>query len=176
MKIPIKPSNFTKRRYPYKFIIIHDITCRFGHLSKYLIDNKHPSISKLRADNYILYGKNNLNFHFFIEQINEDFETFVCRPTTVICEYEDIPSPYDQAIHIGMMGSYEFELPDMHFYRQMAYRAIVPVMSRYRISKNRIMLHREVATSDRGKKCPGDLFVKDKFYSELKAMLAIKQI
>ena len=173
MKVPYRPTNFIKRKYNFRYIIIHDVNCTFSELAKYMIDDKKSQVNMLRSDNYILHNQTDLNYHMLAEKVNEDFETILCRPLTVMCKYDDILTQYERSVHIGMMGSYTYEIPSDRFYRQLAYRCIVPLMGMFGITIDRIYLHREVS-ENKDSDCPGDFFKKTKLMANIKPMLAVK--
>jgi len=172
MKIPYRPTNFEKMRSRPKYIILHDINCAFENMRINLIDDNKSQVNKIRSDNYIINNQSDLNYHFAIEQIN-DYETIIGRPITMHCEYDDIPIQYKNSIHIGMMGSFEYDIPDQRYYRHLAYRSIVPMMSIYGIPIGNIILHKDI-TSNKLKNCPGVFFDKNKLLQSVRAMMAIK--
>jgi len=173
MKVPYRPTNFRKRKYNFKYIIIHDVNCTFSELSKYMVDDKKSQTNELRTDNYILHNQSDLNFHFLVDFIKDDYETILCRPLTVECNYEDIKSPYDRSLHVGLMGSYTFEIASNRLYRHLGYRCLVPMLGTFGIPLKHILLHKEVS-NNKESNCPGDFFRRDKLLTQIKPMLAIK--
>jgi hypothetical protein len=117
----------------------------------------------------VLNGEFDLNYHFIVEKIKDDYETLFGRPLNAICEYDDIVSPYDAAIHVGVMGNFNFDIPPERLYKQIAYRVLGPMMMYFRIDKSKILLHREVS-SDQAE-CPGTNFNKARLLSYVKTMV-----
>ena len=167
MKIPIKPRLFKRDIRRFRYIIIHDITCQFPGDFKFYKDSPITQTPLLRAYNFSKTDDTDLNYHIMVEKVGDDFESILCRPFTAMCEFDDIVSPYDISIHIGVMGSYDFENPSARFYKQLAYRAIAPFMATFRIPIGNVLMHNEVSSDQ---PCPGVFFSKDRMINSLKEM------
>lgn len=175
IKVPFRPKLFNRPRKPYKYIILHDINCQFGEDEEnFIIDTKRIQLPDLRSRYYLFTGEPELPYHNLAEFVGKDYETFMCRPLSLMCDYEDIISPHNLAIHIGMMGSFTHTFPDNRFYKQLAYRAVSSLMKLYRISFNQVFLHHEISQDD-DCNCPGEFFDKNSFVSQLKPMLAVQR-
>lgn len=174
LKVPFRPRAFVRPKKKFRYIIVHDINCQFGENEEnFYYDQKRFQTQELRGRNFALTGDPELPYHFMIEYTLKDYESIICRPLSLMCQFEDIESPYDMSIHVGMMGSFSYNFPDNRYYKQMAFRCITPLMKLYRISINRVFLHHEVST-DKECNCPGSFFDKNSFISQLKPMMTVK--
>lgn len=171
MKIPYKPKSFTKRTKPVRYIIIHDLNCQFSDANDFFSDSQRFQISKLRTRNFVLTGETDLNYHFVVEKINDDYETVVGRPLNALCDYPDIKAPYSDAIHIAVLGNFDIDVPPDRLYKQLAYRAVSPLIATYRLNINKVLLHHQVSDDESSKQCPGQNFDYNKFLASLKVML-----
>jgi hypothetical protein len=169
MKIPYRPHSFIKVKKPHRYIIIHDTGTDITNEAEMVLDNASFQIGKLRAQNMVLNGEFDLNYHFVVEKIKDDYETLFGRPLNAICEYDDIVAPYDASIHVAVMGNYNFDIPDDRMYKQLAYRVLGPMMTFFRIDRSRILLHSEV--SDDQPECPGTNFNKERLMSYVRTLV-----
>ena len=172
MKVPYRPKTFNRVKKGFRFVIIHDISCQFEHMTEFYKDTPKFQTGKLRAYDFVLNSQNDLNYHFIVEKVNDDYESMVGRPLSAECNYPDIPSPFDRSIHVCLMGNYSLETPMQRFYQQLAYRVVGPILKVFHMSFDRIKLHSEV--SKKFPSCPGKLFNKDVFIALLKAMIVAK--
>lgn len=172
MKPKYKPTAFPKLNQKVKYLIIHDLHCVYDGIEDARNDTMKSQINKMRSYNWILNGEPDLNYHFVIETINKVPETFMARPLHRKCEYDDIPSAYDYAFHIGLVGDYEILMPNQDFYMQMAYRCITPIMFWFKIPMDHVLTHAEITTNDNNKRCPGNLLNMNKLRSAIQAMRA----
>lgn len=170
MKIPYKPSLFERINIKPRYIVIHDINCEFDGLAEFQTLSNQFRTGKLRDTNFLFNAEFDLNYHFVVEKVLDDYETVVGRPLWAVCEHEDIVSPYDKAFHVLMLGNFNDINPDDRFYRQMAYRAVSPLMVMFRIPIGNIVLHSEISNSKDKVQCPGSLFSIDKLTSQLKSL------
>lgn len=171
MRVPYKPHSFKKVKKPYRYIIIHDTGKDIQHDSEIFIDTKEYQTGKLRTYNYSITGEADLNYHFIVERIKDDYEVIICRPLNSVCEYDDIIEPFnsDASIHIAVMGDYDFDLPEDRLYKVIAYRILGPLMFMFKLDKSRIKLHREISTNKI--ECPGQNFEKDRLLSYTKNLV-----
>jgi hypothetical protein len=141
----------------------------YPDIQKITIDNKSSQIYLSRLYNWIISGQSDLNYHFLVEKIGKDYETFLGRPINRLCEYNDIKDNINsRAIHIGMIGKYDKQIPTPRFYLQLCYRIITPYMYLFNIPGGQIYLHSEL--SDKHKDCPGSFFKKSDLISRLKSI------
>jgi hypothetical protein len=173
MKIPLRPKFLKKFRRPWLYLVLHDLSCSFSGLDEFKLDTPKFQTNRLRTINLQLNKQLDLNFHFVIERINDDFEVMVGRPMSAICEYEDIPRNInDIAIHIGMMGNFKFYIPENRFYKVLAYRIITPLIQMSKINRTRIFTHDEISESNQKTfECPGRLFEKQRLTSIINEQL-----
>lgn len=173
MKPIFKPLTFPKFNRKAKYIIIHDNHCTLDGFNEISSKSAKCLVNKARGFNWITNHQTDLNCHMVVQVIENIPETILARPLHRKCVYEDIPSQYDYAFHIMLLGDYEILLPDQDFYNQIAYRAIAPFLMWFKMSVPQILLHSEVTTSDINKNCPGSLFDKNKLLGALQSMKAV---
>lgn len=165
MKIPFRPSLLTIRRKPIKWLIVHH-TVEFYELPEARVDN-----SKYQTDAIfkgVLERKEpDVNYNVVIEKVREDYIPIVTRPFSYLCEYPDISNDINKmALHIAILGSYDFKIPNIRLMEVLAYRVLNPFVNIFKISMNRIKLHRDVSKEEIT--CPGDFFNSGKMMSLLK--------
>ncbi len=173
MKIPYKIRLMDKFKRPPRYIILHDITCQAPSAEALRIDSEVPQINKLRT---IMYTKNmepDLNYHFVVERVGEDYEAIMGRPLAVMCNYPDIPSPFNNSFHVCVMGSFEYDIPDRREYQKLAYNILSPMIRFFNIGIDRIYTHKEISTN-KEIACPGTFFDKNLVINQLKSMLINK--
>jgi hypothetical protein len=99
-----------------------------------------------------------INYHYIIDKIKEDYWPIVTRPIAYECEWPDISNDINKrAIHIAVMGSYDVKIPITRLYEVLAFRLLNPMLKLFNIAPNKIKLHRDVS-SDEDLSCPGDFF------------------
>jgi hypothetical protein len=169
MRIPYRPHSFTKVKQPPRYIIIHDTGKDVLPEPEMSVDNQKYQVGKLRAQNMVINGEFDLDYHYVVDRINDDYEAVVCRPLNALCEYDDIKSQYNAAIHVAVIGNYDYDIPQERLYQCLAYRVIGPLLWMFKLDKSRILLHSEVATSEFG--CPGSNFDKQRLISYVKTLV-----
>jgi hypothetical protein len=170
MKLPLRPKHLRKFRRHWLYLILHDLSCNFSQLGEFNIDNPKSQINRLRATDFQINKQLDLNFHFLIERIGDDFEILLGRPMSSLCQYDDIPKNInDVSIHIGIMGNCKFYIPENRFYKILAYRIVTPLIQMTRINRPRVFLHSEV--SEKKIECPGPLFEKERLTSIINEQL-----
>ena len=168
MKIPYKIRLFDRFVKQPKYIVIHDVSCMAASSAKVRLDNANPQTNDLRTIEYTQQMQPDLNYHFIVEKIKEDYEVLLGRPMAVHCDYDDIPTPYNFAFHVCLMGNYNYDIPDVRFYKKICYNILAPMMKLYKINPNRIYLHSELTTTEA--ECPGEFFDKQRLLNYLKSM------
>lgn len=160
MKIPFKPSRLSMRRRPVKYLIIHH-TAELYPQEAARIDNSKYQINSLF--NGVLEDKSpDINYHFVLDKIKDDYVAVTCRPFVTLCEWNDISDDINNAaLHIALLGSYDFKVPEKRAYEVLAYRIVNPLLKMFGLpqSDTRILLHSEVS-SDEDLSCPGEFFDK----------------
>ena len=174
MIVPFKPVYFEKATRRFKYIIIHDLSCRFANLDKAKVDSKKSVASTLRGFNWVFNNEHDLPYHFLCERIGEDYETIMGRPFQYFCIFDDIKSEFIPSIHIAVAGLYSFtSQPTNRAYQQVGYRAISPLMKWFKIQISNVYLHHEVS-NDKDHSCPGAMFNKNKLLAATKPMILMK--
>lgn len=154
MKIPLKPSMLTVRRKRPKWIVLHH-TSEIYDVPESRIDNPKYQLPGLMSG--VLEKKQgDINYHYVIEKVKEDYIPIVCRPFVYMCEWKDIsPDVNNAAVHIALLGNYDFKVPEKRCYEIIAFRILNPMLKMFGLSPNRIKFHRDVS-SDKDLTCPGD--------------------
>lgn len=153
MKIPLRPSLLTVRRQTIRWIIIHH-TIELYPQPEAKIDNSKYQLPALFKG--VLEQKTgDINYHYVIEKVKEDYIPIVTRPFVYLCQWDDIDiNINNRALHVALLGSYDFKVPDRRLYEVLAYRVLNPFLKMYHISPSRILFHRDVSNQDIS--CPGE--------------------
>jgi len=157
MKIPLRPS-LLKIRRKTGYVILHH-TSELYENPEARIDNAKYQLPGL-FKGVLEKKQGDINYHYVVELIKEDYIPIVCRPFVYLCDYPDIPAEINnRAIHIALLGNYDFKIPQKRLYEVLAYKLINPMMKMFHISPNRIKFHSEVSTN-KDLTCPGDFVDK----------------
>jgi len=153
MKIQLRPSLLNVRRQSVKWIILHH-TVELYPQPAARIDNSQFQLPELYKG--VLEDKSgDINYHYVVEKIKEDYHPIVTRPFPYLCEWNDIPNDINnRAIHIACLGSYDFKVPETRLFEVLAYRLLNPMMKMFHLSPSKIKFHRDVSKEDIT--CPGD--------------------
>jgi hypothetical protein len=169
LRIPLKPSRLNIRRTNAKYIIIHHTSEQYLNPSL-SIDNANFQLRDLMKG-VLELKQADINYHFLIEQIKDDFHVIMARPFATLCEFDDIDNNINNtAIHIGLIGNYDFKIPDPRLYQVLGYRCISPLLKTFKINPERIKLHSEVSL-DNSVTCPGEFFDKEALISATRKYL-----
>ena len=165
MRFKFKPGLLKIRRKPIKWIILHH-TSEMYHTPDTQIDNKKPQIDSLYK--YAMEKKDiDINYHFVIEEIKEDFQVVMGRPVTYLCDWNDIDiNINERAVHVGFMGSYDFKVPSERMLDVLSYKLLNPLMMKNGITIERVKLHRDLSNDNIT--CPGDLFDRERVVTHIK--------
>lgn len=154
MKIPLRPSRLTVRRQTVRWLILH-------HSSE-IYENPEARIDNSSYQTQAIFKgvlerkEGDVNYHYVIEKVKEDYIPIVTRPFVYLCEWPDIDvNINNRAIHICLLGNYDFKVPDVRLYEVLAYRVLNPFLKMYRIAPNRIKFHRDVSSNE-DLTCPGE--------------------
>ena len=165
-KIILRPSLLKIRRQSVKWIIIHH-TAEMYENPEARIDNSKfqiPAIFK----GVLELKQGDVNYHYVVEKIKEDYIATVMRPFPYLCEWPDIPDQINsRAIHISLLGNLDFQIPPMRAYQILAYRLVNPMLKMFGLSPSRIKLHKEVS-NDKEVYCPGEFFDKDRLIAQVR--------
>lgn len=153
MKIQLRPSLLNVRRQSVKWIIIHH-TIELYKQPAAKIDNSQFQLPELYKG--VLEDKSgDINYHYVVEKIKEDYHPIVTRPFVYLCEWPDIDlNINNRAIHVALLGSYDLKVPEKRMYEVLAYRLLNPMMKMFHLNPKRIKFHRDVSKEDIT--CPGD--------------------
>ncbi len=157
MRMPFKPALMTIRRQSVKWIIIHH-TAEMYDIPSARIDNSKFQIPALTKG--VLEKKQaDINYHYVIDKIKEDYMPVACRPISYLCDWDSIPNDINnRAIHVALLGSYSMKIPEKRCYEILAYKLLNPMLKLFNISPNKIKLHSEISTEETD--CPGEFFEK----------------
>jgi len=159
MKIPLKPSLMKIRRGRPRWIILHHTSELYKNPAS-KIDNSKFQIQGL-SKGVLEMKQSDVNYHYVIEKIGEEYYPIVCRPFVYLCEWDDIdPNINNKAIHVGFLGNYDFKVPEKRFYEVMAFRILNPMLKMFKLDPSRIKFHSDVS-SDKELTCPGDFIDKE---------------
>ena len=168
-KIPLRPSLLKRRRESAKWVILHH-TSEIYKDPAARIDNEKFQTQNLYTG--VLERKDiDVNYNFVIEKIKDDYNVIVARPFVYLCEWEDIdPSINNRAIHVALMGNYDFKIPPVRLYEILAYRIINPLIRMFNLSPKRIKFHRDVS-SNKELSCPGDFVDEGRLISQVRRFI-----
>ena len=154
MKIPLRPSLLKVRRQSVKWIILHH-TSEMYEQPEAKIDNSKYQIRYLF--NGVLEKKDgDINYHYVVDKIKDDYIAIVTRPFVYLCEWDDIDiNVNNRAIHVALMGNYDFKVPEKRCYEILAFRILNPFMKMFHLAPNRIKFHNQVS-NNKDLTCPGD--------------------
>ncbi len=163
MRLPFKPSLLKVRRKKIKWIILHH-TVELYPAPEAKIDNSKFQLPFL-YNNAIEQKSPDINYHFVIEKIKDDYQVITTRPFTYLCEWQDISTDInDRAAHVALLGSYDFKIPEVRLMEALSYKLLNPLLKMFGISPNKIKLHRDVS-KNKDLTCPGDFVDLDKIIS-----------
>ncbi len=170
MKIPFKPSLMKTRYRKPRWIIIHHTSEIYDIPSSRIDNGKYQLPGVLKG---VLEKKQaDINYHYIIEKIDDDYQVLAGRPFVYICEWDDIPFNINEnSIHIACLGSYDFKIPEPRLYEVLAYRLINPLIRVFHtLRPEKILLHNEVSTNEKIT-CPGEFFDKAILISMVKRFI-----
>jgi hypothetical protein len=153
-KIILRPSLLKIRRQSVKWIIIHHSAEMYKNPEARIDNSKYqmPGIFK----GVLELKQADVNYHYVIEKVKEDYIPIATRPYPYLCEWDDIPEEINsRAIHIALLGNYDLKIPPKRLYDILAYRLLNPMLKMFNISPNRIKLHKDVS-NDESVYCPGE--------------------
>ena len=166
MKIPFRPSRMELRRQSIKWLIIH-------HTAE-MYDREEARIDTAKFQTKALFKgvlekkQADINYHVVIEKIDEDYIPIIARPFPYLCEWPDIhPDINKRALHIALLGSYDFTIPNVRLMQVLSYKVLNPFMKLFHLSTNKVKLHRQVS-QDKDITCPGDFVSYEKIMSLIK--------
>lgn len=160
MKIPFKMGLLKVRHIFPRYIIIHHTFCTYPKNPALKIDTPVIQVGKMGKE--VLEQKTpDINYHFVVEQIGDDFYSFIFRPLNTLCEFPDMnPGMNEMSIHVALLGNYDLKIPEKRLYAVLAYRVLNPISRLLHLPEKRIKFHHEVS-NDKSQTCPGSFVNKD---------------
>ncbi len=156
MKIKLRPSLLKIRRQTVKWLIVHH-TAELYKVPASKIDNPKFQMPGLVTGVHTM-KQGDINYHYVIDKIKEDYWPIVTRPIAYECEWDDISADINKrAVHIAVMGSYDVKVPVVRLYEVLAFRLLNPMLKLFKIPPSKIKLHRDVSSNE-DLSCPGDFF------------------
>ncbi len=154
MKIPFKPSMFKVRRGKVRWIILHHTSELYDNPEARIDNNKFQMAGLSKG---VLEKKHgDINYHYVMDKVGEDYAPIICRPSVYLCDWEDIhPDINNHAVHVALLGNYDFKIPEKRLLEVLSYRVLNPFLKMHSLAPNKIKLHNEVS-SDEELSCPGD--------------------
>ena len=169
MRMPFKAALLNIRRGPVKWIIIHH-TAEMYPAPESRIDNAKYQIPGI-VNGVLEKSAPDINYNYIIEKVKEDYIPIVCRPVSSLCEWDDIPDDINKrAVHVAMMGSYDFKVPERRLYEILSYRLISPMIKIYGLNPKRVKFHRDVSTN-KELSCPGDFADRGKLEATIRRFM-----
>lgn len=165
-KIPLNPAKLRVRRASVKYIVLHH-TIESCNIPGVKIDSRKSQFNVLF--NCVLEQKiPDINYHYVIEEVGVDYNVLVGRPISYLCDFPDIPdSINNRSIHIGILGSYDFKVPEVRMYNILSYRVLNPLLKEYGLAPNLVLFHRDIS-SDKKITCPGDFMTREKVVATIR--------
>lgn len=121
------------------------------------VDTGKFELSNLQKRIYSFQRKNKYGYHVIIERIQSDYYPVVCQPWFTECHWEDLDKDFDTCMHIAFLGNFDMDMLMDRAYRVLAFQLLVPLCRYFRITQDRIVLHKEIS-KDKKITCPGEFF------------------
>ena len=154
MKLPLRPSRLTVRRQTIKWIILHHTSEIYKQPAAKIDNSTFQTVDLIKG---VLEDKSaDINYHYIIEKIKDDFYPIVARPFPYLCEWDDIDDNINnRALHVAVLGNYDIVVPEKRMYEILAYKVLNPFIKMYHIPVDHIKFHNEVSSNE-DITCPGD--------------------
>jgi hypothetical protein len=153
-KIILRPSMLKVRRQSVKWIIIHHTAEMYENPEARIDNSKYqlPGIFK----GVLEMNQGDVNYHYVVEKIKDDYVPIVTRPFPYLCEWPDIPNDINnRALHVALLGNYDLKIPQKRLYDILAYRVLNPMLKMFGLPPSKIKLHKDVS-DDEEVYCPGE--------------------
>ena len=172
------PARFSRgKRFTNKptHIIIHDSNC-LNHSDSVLdIDSPKTSIGALKINNITKEHHKDINFHYVVDRLGNDYEIIAGRPINIQCEHPDIPSQYKLAIHVIILADLNVEVPKTRMYQVLAYKCLAPSIRMLKIGgdpKTVIRFHSDIMIENKDNiTCPGAFLAKELLIAQARRYL-----
>lgn len=172
------PKNFVRgERFSVRptSIIIHDSNCLNHSDSTLVVDGPQTGMGALKSINISRDSLKDINYHFIVDRLGNDYEIITGRPINTYCKHDDIDSPFKNSLHVIILSDLNVEVPETRFYQVLAYRCLAPMIRMLKMGGNPdsiIKFHDEVKTKDSNNiKCPGDFLVRELLVSQTRRYL-----
>jgi len=171
MKLSFRPSLLKRRTTKALFVVLHH-TSELYDQTEAFIDS--PAFQLPYLVNGVMEQKTiDINYHFVVERVRDDFQVFSCMPLSYICKWTDIPKSINNgSIHIAVLGNYNVVMPLPRLYEVLAYRCINPLMKTLKLPVSRLKFHREIST-DKELDCPGIFLKKHLLISQMRRFVIV---
>jgi len=172
--IPLRrTNNKISEKWP-KNIIIHHTACKLD-ITPIRLDKANFQTDKFELLNAQLLNRpGSSGFNFIIEKVHGDYTVVVSQPLLTICEWDDISPEYENAVHIGLLGNYDIEIPTRRLYKVLSFEIIIPLMRLFGIKQNDILLYNTISEDEIS--CPGENFNIGILYEEINSLYQKKRV
>lgn len=172
------PKNFVRgNRFSVrpKFIVIHDSNCLNHSDSTLVVDGPQTAMGALKSINISRDSLKDLNYHFIVDRLGNDYEVITGRPINTYCQHDDIDTAFKDSLHVIILSDLNVEVPETRFYQILAYRCLAPMIRMLKMGGNPgsiIKFHDEIkADKTNNIKCPGDFLVRELLVSQTRRYL-----
>jgi len=169
VRIPLRKSLLKIRHERVRYIVIHNTWCQYSLNPAAKIDGPKLQVPLLNKE-VLVKKEADINFHFILEQVGDEFYAYAYRPLNAYCEFPDINPDDNRAVHIALFGNYDLMVPTRRLYEVLAYRVVMPYMRLLGLSEKRIKLHSELSTK-KEETCPGEFFDKNVLIAMIRKFL-----
>lgn len=168
-RIPLRPSMLERRRQSVKWLILHH-TAEMYENPESRIDNTKYQLPGL-FKGVLEKKQGDVNYNYVVELIKGDYVAITARPFVYLCDWDDIdPNINNRALHVALLGNYDFKIPDSRMYQVLAYRVLNPLIRQYNLTPKRVKFHREVS-SNKELSCPGDFVDEGRVTAQIRRFI-----
>jgi len=156
-------------------IIVHDTNC-LNHTNSVLkIDSPKTGMGALKMDNVVKNNFKDINYHYILDRLGDDYEIICGRPINMRCEHDDIDKRYADSIHVIILSDLNVDVPKTRVYNILAYRCLAPVMKMLKIGsdpKSVIQFHDDLMIKNENNiSCPGEFLSREMLISQTRRYL-----
>jgi len=153
-KLPLKKNDYKLADASPRHIVIHHSVEICPGVP---IDNATFQTGKFQQKSYIFTKPKLKGYHIVFEKITDEYYPILSQPLFTKCLWPDVDDVYENSIHIGILGDYDFEIPSDRLYDVLSFRVLVPICRGFRIPIENIVLHRDISKK-KDLTCPGMMF------------------
>lgn len=168
-RIPLRPSMLTRRRQSVKWIILHHTAEMYEYPESRIDNSKYqmPGIFK----GVLEKKQGDINYNYILEKIGDDYVVITGRPFVFLCDWDDIePNINNRAIHVALLGNYDFKVPDLRMYQILAFRLLNPMIRHFNLTPKRVKFHRDIS-SNKELSCPGDFVDEGRLIAQIRRFI-----